>query len=109
MGRCFASKAGLTEQTLQSKFEAVRWQQAPEFVQYMKDVSKAAEQSWAADVDHYIRGIVTVASPILDKGEKPRFFIANSTFVGQLDEPKLKRLGQKSKEVTAVARASIFG
>ncbi|HSW19456.1 MAG TPA: hypothetical protein VLJ86_19710, partial [Ramlibacter sp.] len=91
------------------KFDSVRWAQAPEFASYFQDVEKAAAQGWAQDVDQYIRGIATVASPIVDTQGKPRFFIANSSFVGQLDAQKLQALGEAGKQVADAAGAVIFG
>lgn len=109
MGRCYAGALKLAEEALRAKFEAVRWQQKPDFASYVSEVRDVAQRGWAIDRDQFIRGIVTVAAPIMDRQGKLRFFLANSSFVGQLDGDQLQALGMLSREASLRAVELLYG
>lgn len=109
MGRCYAAKLDLNEEALRRGFDSVRWQQEPDFDTYVGEVQGVPQQGWAVDLGQFIRGVTTVAAPIVDAHGKPRFFIANSSFVGQLDSDKIRLLGKQTSKTALKAAQMLYG
>lgn len=64
-GRCLAAFSGYTEPELQEGFEALRWDTAPEFAKWRREVEKTRRTGLGIDTGNYIRGVTIVAAPVL--------------------------------------------
>jgi DNA-binding IclR family transcriptional regulator len=109
MGRCFSAASDLNEDQLFQKFDAVRWQNRPEFQHYKAEVEVTKNRGWAVDNDQFIRGIVTVAAPIRDRNGQIRFMIANSSFYGQIPENRIESLGLETRRAAEEIQHILFG
>lgn len=101
MGRCIAAHTALTREQLQRALAATRWADCPSLTRYMREVARARTSGWAIDDGDFMRGVTTVAAPILDRSETVRYCIANTFFQGQLDA---RRLGRVQLAAAACAR-----
>ncbi|MBX3575470.1 MAG: helix-turn-helix domain-containing protein [Mesorhizobium sp.] len=109
MGRCYAATSGLDEGQLFQKFDTVRWQNRPDFQTYKAEVEVTRIQGWAADRAQFIRGILTVAAPIMDLSGRLRFLIANSSFYGQIPDEQIQSLGKETKLTADNVQRVLFG
>src|SRR5690606_26584060 len=66
LGRCMAAHSELSPAELRSKLSQLRWEDGPSFETYLREVEEARQNGYAVDHGHYVRGVVTVSSPILD-------------------------------------------
>jgi DNA-binding IclR family transcriptional regulator len=102
IGRCVAAHADLPDDVLASGFTALRWQNAPTFARYKREVAQARKSGWSVDDGDYMRGVTTIAAPVLDADGAVAFCLANTLFRGQHGE---RVVTQMCKETAAVARA----
>ena len=94
LGRCFAAYSGVQRESLRRQFDQLRWEVPPDFEEFWSDVQETRERGYAIDRDHFVRGITTIAAPILDDSGAPVMAISAIGFTGQFNEPSLKALAE---------------
>lgn len=92
LGRCMAAHANLTPAAMRRRFEALRWQDAPSFEAYAKEVAQARARGYATDEGHYVRGVTTVSAPVLDDAGRPVMAMSAVGFSAQFKPGELKAL-----------------
>ena len=65
-GRCVAAFTEQPWSEVEKRFRALRWENAPSYDEWCKDVDKARRQGFSIDRGNYIAGVTIVAVPILD-------------------------------------------
>lgn len=68
-GRCMAAHRQLSTDSLKAEFDELRWQSAPSFDTYRREVEQAKVDGYAIDRDNFVRGITTISALILKDGE----------------------------------------
>lgn len=63
-GRCIAAFGSHSEAELQSRFETLRWDEAPSFEDWKAQVAETKVQGFAVDTGNYISGVTVVAAPV---------------------------------------------
>lgn len=66
-GRCVAAVSGLTREELHAKFDSLRWDKAPKFDEWYRDVERVREDKIAIDRGNYVRSL-TIVSTLLPIG-----------------------------------------
>ena len=94
LGRCMAAFSGLPKDVMRRKFDALRWGDPPEFSDYWDDLEETRSRGYAIDRDNYVRGITTVAAPVLDADGKPILAVSAIGFSGQLSDAALRVLAE---------------
>lgn len=64
-GRCLAAFGGYGEGDLKTAFEALRWDDAPRYPVWRKEVDATHRTGIGIDAGNYIRGITIMAAPVL--------------------------------------------
>lgn len=64
-GRLVAAHATLSDADLLKQFKLLRWDAAPEFAQWQKEVKAATRQGFAIDQGNYMSGITVLAAPVM--------------------------------------------
>ena len=93
MGRCVAAHTQLTSAQLDEAFTRLRWARAPGSERYRKEVGHVRRHGWAIDDGDFMRGVCTVAAPVLDGAGAVRYCIANTFFSGEHDAAVIARIG----------------
>jgi DNA-binding IclR family transcriptional regulator len=93
LGRCMAAASSLSTDALREKFSALRWENRPTFEAYKKAVNEARFNGFAVDQDHYVKGVTTVSSAIVDDANRPVMAISAVGFSAQLNKTRVKELG----------------
>jgi DNA-binding IclR family transcriptional regulator len=100
LGRALAFSYKVEKAELRGHFAKMRWNRAPTFEQYWRDVQAVGKQGWGIDQGNFAKGITSVGVPIFDNGETIRHGLVATTFQGQLSGQQLKRLGDDMVKVT---------
>jgi DNA-binding IclR family transcriptional regulator len=100
-GRCVAAYSRLSRAELRHKFDGVRWQQAPDFKDWLADVEQVDKQGYAIDSGSNVRGLTVIAVPVLDTNGMLLRCVAIVALKDQLSPPLLQAL---IKEADAVAK-----
>ncbi len=65
-GRCFAAHNVEGEAELKKGFNALKWDVAPDYETWRREVQETREKGFAVDVGNYISGVTVVAVPFFD-------------------------------------------
>ena len=66
-GQCFAAFSSFPEAKLKRAFERLKWERAPTFEQWLRDVERTRSLRYAVDRGRYIEGMTSIAAPVLDR------------------------------------------
>ena len=99
-GRAVLASRGLDDMTVNAAHAGLRWQNAPGAAEYLAQVRAAESRGFAMDIDQINRGIVTVASTVIDQHGSLRFVLSASMFIGR-DSTALDAIGWSVRDVAA--------
>lgn len=69
-GRLIAAHSGENWTQLRKRFDTIKWDKAPSFANWKKDVDQARATGWSVDRDNFVSGLTVVAVPIFsDRGQ----------------------------------------
>lgn len=92
LGRCMAAYSGLSTLELRSKLSELRWEDGPSFDTYMREVDETRKLGYAVDHGNYVKGVITVSSPILDEQKRPIMAVSAVGFSTQFTSNGLQAL-----------------
>jgi DNA-binding IclR family transcriptional regulator len=64
-GRCFAAFSGADADRLRNEFRALRWSRKPKYADWLDEIAAARHDRYGIDRGDYIRGVTSVAAPVL--------------------------------------------
>ncbi|MFC0206114.1 IclR family transcriptional regulator [Novosphingobium soli] len=67
-GRCIAAFGNYSEHDLRPRFDALRWDEAPSWEEWLAQVAEARATGIALDAGHYIAGVTVIAAPVWKGG-----------------------------------------
>jgi DNA-binding IclR family transcriptional regulator len=70
-GRCIAAFGDYADAELETRFKALRWDEAPTFKDWQAQVQQTRLQGFAVDAGNYISGVTVVAAPVWRAPGKP--------------------------------------
>ena len=109
MGRAIAATLELRGQQLALHVEQARWHRSPNLTSYRREVKQATAQGWAVDKGQFIGGVTTVASVVAAGPRDPRYCLAASGFVGEVQSPKIERIGAETHRIASEIERDRFG
>ncbi len=98
LGRCMAAHSGLTTSELRSRFARLRWEDDLSFDTYLAQVGEARKRGYAVDQSHYVKGVTTVSSVVLDALAKPLMAISAVGFGAKMNKADVKALGEDLRD-----------
>ncbi|WP_083444889.1 IclR family transcriptional regulator [Pseudorhodobacter aquimaris] len=108
VGRCYAATLGLGKAATRKGFDAVRWQQAPDFDAYWQDVATAKATGFGRDRGQLFRGLDIVASVARDGAGIPRLGMSSITIAAQHDDASLTEVGKALAEAAQLVERCLF-
>ena len=69
-GRCIAAFGDHPQEELEERFSALRWDDPPDFEEWLTQVEQTRDQGFAVDEGHYISGVTVVAAPVWKTRDK---------------------------------------
>ncbi|TWT10161.1 IclR family transcriptional regulator [Reyranella sp. CPCC 100927] len=109
LGRCMAAHSGLTTPALRARFAALRWEGDLSFDVYLAEVDEARRRGYAVDQSHYVKGVTTVSSAVLDALARPLMAISAVGFGAQMSKADVKALGEDLRDRAAEISAAMAG
>ena len=94
-GRCIAGWADCSVTELRDRFKQLRWDNPPEFGEWLQQVEVAREQGYAVDDNHYINGVRVVAAPVWSSPGQPSHAIVALGIGSALTPADISRLGKQ--------------
>jgi DNA-binding IclR family transcriptional regulator len=70
-GRCIAAFGNYAVDRLQGRFDTLRWDNPPDFAEWLSQVQQTSERGFALDVGHYIAGVTVIAAPVWRGSGRP--------------------------------------
>ena len=97
-GRCVAAFGSYSPPELERAFSALRWDEAPSFNTWKRQVEETRRQGYGVDVGNYINGVTIIAAPVLDPaGRIPHILVALG--IGeQIERIGVSTLGEALRE-----------
>jgi len=109
LGRCMAAHSGLSVDELRARFEALRWEDGPSFETYLTEVEEARRAGYASDHGHYVKGVTTVSTAVLDGDGRPVMAISAVAFAAQMTPERIAMVGAELRERAAQITAAMSG
>lgn len=109
LGRCMAAHSNLSHQELRRKISELRWEDGPSFETYLQETQDAKERGFAYDHGNYVKGVVTVSSPILNSQAEPIMALSAVGFMSQFSENSLQTLGEDLRDRCQEATTALSG
>jgi DNA-binding IclR family transcriptional regulator len=107
MGRCIMAREQLSFEEIKKRITALTWQSAPTAETYIRELQAVKKRGWAIDEGNYIRGVTTLAAPILDQRDQVLYCITSTVFSGQYDAAGLKNIGERTAALAAEAERKL--
>ena len=98
LGRALLAAREVGDDELGHRFAALRWGQAPSFVEWRAQIADAASRGFALDADNFLRGVTTLAVAV--PGTPIRYCVSATMFSGQ---HAAARLGEMGEQLVALA------
>ena len=109
LGRVIAVSKGIRGEALVKHIESAKWYKAPNIRAYTRELAQVANQHWASDIGQFLAGIITVACVIESAPHEPRYCIALSSFMGQLEEDSISTVGDDLHKAALAIQESWYG
>ncbi len=107
-GRCVAAFSRHPPEEIERRFKALRWNNAPSYATWRREVETVRRQGFSIDRGNYIAGVTIVAVPVLDGAGQIEETIASVGISSQLDRPTALALARDmqtaAREVEALKR-----
>jgi DNA-binding IclR family transcriptional regulator len=100
-GRCVAAFGNHPAAELERRFKALRWDNAPSWPAWCREVETTRRQGYSIDRDTYIAGVTIVSVPVLETGTLSRGIAA----VGISGQLGCARAIDLAHDMQAAARA----
>lgn len=102
-GRCVAAFGNHPVESLKLPFALLRWDNAPTFKGWLREVELTRRRGYGVDEDNYISGMTTIAAPVPANGHPMKFCL---TAVGMTDQ--IRRSGRQAiaKALVSIAQST---
>jgi DNA-binding IclR family transcriptional regulator len=105
-GRCVAAFSRHPPEELERRFRALRWNNAPSYATWRREVEATRRQGYSIDRGDYIAGVTIVAVPVLDASGAITRTIVSVGISSQLDRPTALALAHDMQEAARTVGAS---
>ena len=107
-GRCVAAAASLGKAQLKQRFAALKWQAAPAFEEWLRQVEAARVNGFAVDPGNYICGFTVVAA-LIDGADGPQRAVSIVGVSEQINDKTRAALERDTKAAAMQVSARLRG
>jgi DNA-binding IclR family transcriptional regulator len=104
-GRCVAAFSHHSPDEIEKGFRALRWNNAPAYATWRKEVETVRRQGFSIDRGNYIAGVTIVAVPVLDGAGRIEETIASVGISSQLDRPTALALARDMQQAARLVES----
>lgn len=109
MGRLLITRAGLSPQQQRAGFDALKWDRAISFEEFMQQAEQARERGWASDEGYFNRSMISLSAPVVDRAGHCDAVITTAMFAGQHDEQRRTLIASEIMRVALAMQTEPFG
>jgi DNA-binding IclR family transcriptional regulator len=106
-GRCVAAFSRYPRDEIERGFKALRWNNAPSYATWRKEVETVRLKGFSIDRGNYIAGVTIVAVPVLDAGGAIAQTIASVGISSQLDRTTALALAHEMRDAARAVAAEL--
>jgi DNA-binding IclR family transcriptional regulator len=99
-GRCVAAFSNWSPETLKERFARVRWERAPDFKKWLKEVEATRKRGHSIDRGDFFKGLTVVAAPVTRADGSAIHFISATVISAHL------KASDEARIVTVVKQAA---
>jgi len=103
IGRCLASVDRLDRAEVARIVPGLRWQLPPSVDAYCAEMRRVENHGWSVDEGFFIKGVETVAAPMIDDDGVARYCLTATMFLDQHRADRVARIGGLLAEIAAGA------
>ena len=104
-GRCVAAFSGYPSEEIERGFKALRWNNAPAYATWRREVETVRRQGFSIDRGNYIAGVTIVAVPVLDSAGQIEETIASVGISSQLDRATALALARDMQQAARLVES----
>jgi DNA-binding IclR family transcriptional regulator len=104
-GRCIAAWGNYSEADLRMRFDKLRWEEPPSFVEWQAQVAQTKVQGFGIDEGNYIAGVTVLAAPVWKNPNSDNRGRPSHALVAIGIGAALRRNGLAELEIALVAAA----
>jgi DNA-binding IclR family transcriptional regulator len=108
-GRCIAAFGGYTEAQLETRFNTLRWDEAPSFEVWKVQVEETRAQGFAIDDGNYIAGVTVLAAPVWKAKGRPSHALVAIGISGALKRGGVTALGDALRTAAQAVSHTLGG
>lgn len=109
LGRCMAAFSDIGTDTLRQQYTRLRSDDLLPFDDFLAQVRQAKERRYAFDEGHFVAGITTVSSPVLDRSGYPLMAISAVGLSAQIERPTIEAIGNTLVSATQEIENGLIG
>ncbi len=109
MGRLMIARSGLSPEEQRAGFEALKWDKAISFGEFMEQAEQARERGWASDECYFNRSMISLSAPVTDSAGNCDAVITAAMFAGQHDEKGRIQIAGEIMRVALAMQTEPFG
>ena len=106
-GRCVAAFSRHPREEIDRRFKALRWNNAPSYATWRKEIETVRRQGFSIDRGNYIAGVTIVAVPVLDGAGTIAQTIASVGISSQLDRATSVALARDMQSAAEAVAAEL--
>ena len=106
-GRCLAAFTDYPKAEIEKRFRALRWNNAPSYEAWSKEVETARRQGFSIARGNYIAGVTIVAVPVPNARGPISRSLASVGIAGQLDRARSVELARDMQDTAKTVAASL--
>ncbi|MGE0715039.1 MAG: IclR family transcriptional regulator [Alphaproteobacteria bacterium] len=100
-GRCLAAFGGWPDADLKRAFDRLRWDDAPDYARWKREVEQARRVGWGIDDGNYIRGITILAAPVFAIDGRMNHALAVVAVRDQARDGRVEAIGRDMTDAAA--------
>jgi len=105
-GRCVAAFGNHPPAELEKRFKALRWDSAPSWAAWCREVETVRRNGYSIDRNAYIAGVTIVSVPVVGPSGVLAQCLASVGITGQLDRAKSVELAHDMQKVAQIVSGS---
>lgn len=106
-GRCVAAFTDHPKAEIEKRFRALRWNKAPSWEDWWREVETVRRQGFSIDRNDYIAGVTIIAVPVHNPRGPISRSLASVGITGQLDRAKAVELAHDMQAAASTVAASL--
>lgn len=92
-GRCLAAFGDIDAAELERRFAQLRWDNPPQFADWLHQISQTRAQGYAVDAGNYIAGVTVIAAPIINGAGRPIHALVAVGISGAIERAGVTTIG----------------